>query len=184
MLAQKRLHVNGYIWYYIHMALEHPNQKSVVEYLQLSGHIVTHVWCGRAQNALTGSWIHGASPGTSDLITHTKDGAVLYIEMKSSKGIPNPEQIKFLREVHRLGLRWVIAQGIDDVKKALEDKDYHGLERCTKHILDTTKKFIPTQTKTKGRNTKMSFATMTEFDCWKNATCPGASETSASNVPF
>ena len=146
--------------------LEHKIQVAIMEYLRWNGHIVTRTFVGNVQNAATGSWVCGADIGTPDLITHTKDGRILYCEVKSISGKLSIEQVRWLRNAHKLGLHWVVARSVDDVERALADPSFHGPPEAIRAVLDDSAQFIPTQTKTRGKKTPMSMVTIGEFNRW------------------
>jgi hypothetical protein len=108
----------------------------------------------------TGTWIQGCPKGTPDyVIAIPKDGYFLfaYLEIKSSVGTLKPDQIAFLRTVHK-SIPWCVVNDSKQLDQWLEKPwEYHGEYRLVKDVLDPTKKFIPEYTgKRTNRNTKMT----------------------------
>ena len=62
----------------------------------------------------------GVYKGISDL-TAIKKGRVLFIEVKSKKGVQSKHQIDFERDVKESGSHYILARSVDDIDKYIVD---------------------------------------------------------------
>ena len=132
---------------------EHELQNAILDYLRAIKCYCLRTNAGRVQNALTGSWISMCEKGTPDVITSLPDGSWGCIEVKSKSGILSGDQITTLRGIAKKGLKWLVADDIDDLVKWLANPEYHGKER---HIKALNERFAYSQVpKSKKMTTNM-----------------------------
>lgn len=113
---------------------EHELQNAILDYLKAIRCYPMRINSGKLQNALTGSWVQLAPPGTPDCITSLPDGSWGCIEVKSKTGTLSSDQITTLRNIASKGLKWLVADDIDDLVKWLANPEYHGKERHIKAL--------------------------------------------------
>ena len=83
-------------------------QRAIRDYLRLMGWFVWH----NLQSL-------GSYRGLADL-TAVKDGTVLFIEVKTSKGRLTQHQERFRDHLTQAGGHYVVARSIDDVEEAIK----------------------------------------------------------------
>ncbi|WP_461367302.1 VRR-NUC domain-containing protein [Candidatus Darwinibacter acetoxidans] len=83
-------------------------QRAIRDYLRLMGWFVWH----NLQSL-------GSYRGLADL-TAVKDGTVLFIEVKTSRGRLTQHQERFKDHLTRAGGHYVVARSIDDVEEAIK----------------------------------------------------------------
>ena len=132
-------------------------QNSIIEYFKFNKLYVLRVNSGLATNYYTGNFMALAEKGHSDLICEDRTHRIGFIEVKTSTGRLNDHQISFLRECHKRGNRWAVIDSLADVTRWLDDGDYHGAEKFTKHILDDSKKFIPSNVRNRKKTDGVDF---------------------------
>lgn len=122
---------------------------------------------GTFQDARSGRYIQGQAAGCPDLMVGYKNTRLAWIEVKTGSSL-SVEQMRTLRGIHKRGQAWLIARTLDAVIKWCSDESYHGEERDVASILVTSEVFIPAQTHTKGKKTRMGLSTLTEYDRFKS----------------
>ena len=102
--------------------LEKDIQKSILDYLRMNGFMAwKSVSTGIAGGGKDKTRFYSmGQKGLSDIIA-LKDGATIFIEVKTDKGVLTDNQKKFLEDVRRKGAIGIVARSIDDVAKVLED---------------------------------------------------------------
>lgn len=81
-------------------------REQVKEYLKIKGWFCYYNLAGL-----------GSYPGLSDLVA-VKGGRVVHIELKKPTGVQSERQIRFQAELEAAGGEYVLARGIDDLRKA------------------------------------------------------------------
>lgn len=107
---------------------EHQIQKAIVQLLSYCG--VMH-WAtpnGGIRDKVTASKLkrEGVIPGVSDLIIlQNSSRGPLFVEVKTSKGRQNENQVKFQEDVERLGYRYLIWRSVDDCDRWIKENVKH-----------------------------------------------------------
>jgi hypothetical protein len=113
---------------------EHDLQNAIIQWLTVQGLYALRVNSGKIQNALTGSWVQLAEHGHPDIVCSTPDKSIGFIEVKSPTGALSMDQITYLRTIASKGLKWLVADDLDDLDKWLHDSSYHGKDRHIKRL--------------------------------------------------
>ncbi|HDY68762.1 MAG TPA: VRR-NUC domain-containing protein [Candidatus Scalindua sp.] len=100
-------------------------QHQIMEYLALIPKVVPKFW---RQNTgamkIEDRFIKFGETGTSDILGYMNDGKILAIEVKRPGENPTPEQLKFLRGIHKANGIAIIARRIEDVNMRLKMAGY------------------------------------------------------------
>ena len=148
--------------------LESEVSKIITGYLDAKRLLHFRANSGKWQDARTGSWIQGMEAGTADLfVGYPLNGVIAFgfCEVKSPVGKLRPEQIVFLRRVHKLGCLWVVADELDDVQKWLADNAFHGKTKYVSDVLDEDKRFVSTIQRS-GKK-PMPISMISQFEMWQ-----------------
>lgn len=94
-------------------------QSSILDYLNLSGHICIRVNAGKIQTA-RGNWVNLAPKGAPDIMGCSRDGRAIGIEVKTRAGKLREGQAQFLEEIRSRG-------GVAGVCRSIEDVQALGL---------------------------------------------------------
>ena len=85
-------------------------RRQIQDYLRWTGWFVYYNLAGL-----------GSYPGLSDLVA-VRDGRVVYIEVKTPKGVQSEKQKRFQRKLEAAGGEYVLARGIEDVEHLAGEK--------------------------------------------------------------
>lgn len=98
-------------------------------HLGRSGRAVLFVNVNAALQQANGrKMVTGLTRGAADLIGWVKPGAVfLAVEVKTGRGVPSDEQLRFLRLVRDSGGRAGVARSVDDADRILAG-EYLGID--------------------------------------------------------
>ena len=113
--------------------LESGDQQACVRWFRLAypDYLCFSVPNGGSRNAMEAANLkkEGALSGVSDLIV-VAHRAVLFIEMKHGKNKQSPSQIKFQKDVERLGHDYAVCYGKQDFQLTIERwlKERYGYE--------------------------------------------------------
>ena len=126
------------VLWYNYIMTEHSLQLAIIQYLETLNLYALRVNSGTVCDARTGSYIRLAKRGHPDIVCALPDKTIGFIEVKSKTGTLSTDQITTLRNIASKGLKWLVADDIDDLVKWLADPSYHGKGR---HIKALNKKF-------------------------------------------
>jgi len=106
---------------------EHFIQVTMVNKLRNAGFLVFAVPNGGARNKITASNLkrEGVLAGVSDLVIVLKEN-VVFIEVKTEKGIISKSQKEFGEWVNKLGHEWQVWRSMKEVQKFIDDNRYFG----------------------------------------------------------
>ena len=120
-----------------------------------------------ARQLITGGFIHGPEVGTFDyVIGYPKDGTYLlaFMEAKQGRDSLNPDQIRFARNISKIGIPWLVASDTADVDEWIKDYRFHGKLKNIECVFDENKVFVPPVHRAK--RAKMDAATVQAFNRW------------------
>jgi len=98
-------------------------QKDILNYLRLNGFMAWRNNTTGVYSAKLGHYIKSGSgtlKGVSDIIA-LKNGAILFLEIKTKTGKLSDNQKQFLKDVKKHGAIGLVARSISDVEKVLMD---------------------------------------------------------------
>lgn len=99
--------------------LERDIQKSIIDYLRFLGWFVVKNNTTGIYKKATDSYIPNTAKGQGDL-TILKDGRVIILEVKNSKGKQSENQIEFQNNWERHGGEYYVVRSLDDVDKIIK----------------------------------------------------------------
>lgn len=100
--------------------LEAETQKQILD--AYKGHPTVCLWRNNVGAARIGKrFVRFGLRGSADLQGLIGPGGrALYVEVKAPDGVQSPEQIAFQRLVTKFGAIYVLAESVDDVRRALQ----------------------------------------------------------------
>lgn len=95
-------------------------QRAVIELFQLNRWWITHIPGGGAdeRHRLRMARL-GYQPGTPDLIAVSPDGELVFLELKTRKGRPSPEQLAVHDALRERGQRVCIVRSLEDAQEII-----------------------------------------------------------------
>jgi len=102
-------------------------QKGILDYLRSLKYEAFKFPSVGIYRKATDSYIRQPKRGISDIIACSPVGQFVAIEVKTKGNNASPEQLEFLNEIRKRGGIAILAYSLDDVIKALDDKNHNKI---------------------------------------------------------
>ena len=107
---------------------ENQIQKAIIDYLQIYENLGQLVFI--RNNSFAGQimrhdnsvgYVKNSKKGSPDILIFINKGQVIHLEVKTKKGSLSEDQIKWKKNVEKLGHKFFIARSIDDVDNIIKN---------------------------------------------------------------